>query len=274
MVRLRFLILLQFQVISLFTVNVGSQNNQISLSNDLDRDRHLRVAHSHAVSSDYGMCDFRGRSMPAHVRAMFAGLAGGLAGSSVSFLLHPLDTLKTISQTAEGRAFPNFVSAGRNIIMQKGIYAGLYAGARTAAFGSFFSSALYFGTYESVRGSWSIALPPSLKPVASSLAAITGNAASSLLFVPKEVLKQRCQVARPSLLCRARTPYMEGLRLRRGGFEQIGQLGRGQSAMNLLAQVPSPPPPPSLSPKLTIPSTPPREPRAVEVDSRSTAHPQ
>jgi hypothetical protein len=183
-----------FQLVSLHSLDISTQHGQSWMPHRLEKAEQLAPEARAATASKEGNCVFRGRSMPAHVRAMFSGLAGGLAGSTVSFLLHPLDTLKTISQTAEGRAFPNVLSAGRSLILQKGVYAGLYAGARTVALGSFFSSALYFGTYESVKGYWSAAVPPSLKPMSSSLAAITGNAASSLLFVPKEVLKQRCQV--------------------------------------------------------------------------------
>ena len=185
------------QSVSLNSIDTNSQSGRQWISRRIDQDDRY-PSKIYPASSEEGHCEFRGRSMPAHVRAMISGLAGGLAGSSVSLLLHPLDTLKTVSQTAEGRAFPNVLAAGRNIILQKGVYAGFYAGARTAAFGSFFSSALYFGTYESVKGYWTGAVPPSLKPMSASLAAITGNAASSLLFVPKEVLKQRCQVRIPS----------------------------------------------------------------------------
>jgi solute carrier family 25 S-adenosylmethionine transporter 26 len=57
---------------------------------------------------------------------------------------------------------------------------------------------------------WRELLPPNSKDFAPSLAAVTGNAASSLIFVPKEVLKQRCQ---------------------------IGQLKEGQKALGLLRQI-------------------------------------
>ena len=76
--------------------------------------------------------------------------------------------------------------------------------------GSFLSSALYFGTYESMKELWAAALPPLSQPLAPSLAAISGNAASSLIFVPKEVLKQRCQ---------------------------IGQLANGQKAIGLMRDI-------------------------------------
>ena len=137
---------------------------------------------------------FRGYEMEPEVRAFVTGLAGGMAGSSVSLLLHPIDTLKTLSQTTGGRASPNILAAARSLIREKGFYHTLYAGSRTVALGSFFSSFLYFSTYESVREFWSAHVPAAVKSLSPSLAAVTGNAVSSLLFVPKEVVKQRCQV--------------------------------------------------------------------------------
>jgi len=88
----------------------------------------------------------RGHDVPLYLRGVLSGIAGGLAGSSVSFLLHPLDTLKTMKQANTGGNFKGWIEAGAAAIKQKGMYRGLYAGARTAAAGSFFSSALYFGT--------------------------------------------------------------------------------------------------------------------------------
>jgi len=39
------------------------------------------------------------------MRGLYAAAAGGFAGSSVSFLLHPLDTLKTMSQADKSQSF-------------------------------------------------------------------------------------------------------------------------------------------------------------------------
>jgi len=119
------------------------------------------------------------------MRGLYAAAAGGIAGSSVSFLLHPLDTLKTMSQAdkthrfwqlgappparpaprrppcparrrrfrgapaAAARTHPSpdphgasALSAGMDAVRKHGLYHGLYAGARTAALGSFISSGL------------------------------------------------------------------------------------------------------------------------------------
>jgi solute carrier family 25 S-adenosylmethionine transporter 26 len=61
-----------------------------------------------------------------------------------------------------------------------------------------------------MKDCWGQALPPVSQGLAPSLAAVSGNAASSLIFVPKEVLKQRCQV---------------------------GQLRDGQQALGLLREI-------------------------------------
>jgi len=118
--------------------------------------------------------------MPLYLRGVLSGFAGGLAGSSVSFLLHPLDTLKTMQQANTGGNFKGFLEAGAAVVKEKGFYRGLYAGARTAAFGSFFSSALYFATYESMKECWANLLPLSSQSLAPSFAAVSlcvcGNA--------------------------------------------------------------------------------------------------
>ena len=57
------------------------------------------------VTSQAEMVSLRGHEVPLHLRGVLSGFAGGLAGSSVSFLLHPLDTLKTIKQAKSGINF-------------------------------------------------------------------------------------------------------------------------------------------------------------------------
>jgi hypothetical protein len=83
-----------------------------------------------------------------------------------------------------------FWGASASIVRDKGIVKGLYAGALTSSVGSFFSSAMYFATYESMKTYWGRVLPDDMMGISASLAAVSGNAVSSLVFVPKEVLKQ------------------------------------------------------------------------------------
>jgi len=91
---------------------------------------------------------------------------------------------------------------------------GLYGGILPGVVGAIPSSALYFGTYEAVKRRlkrsvshleerlaerqcesqhlWTMRLRPAIHMVAAA----SGNAASSLVFVPKEVVKQKLQAAR------------------------------------------------------------------------------
>mmetsp|Transcript_17410 Transcript_17410/g.26953 ORF Transcript_17410/g.26953 Transcript_17410/m.26953 type:complete len:253 (-) Transcript_17410:33-791(-) len=61
-----------------------------------------------------------------------------------------------------------------------------------------------------MKGLYQQSLPEEWQALSASLAAVSGNAVSSLIFVPKEVLKQRCQV---------------------------GQLAKGRRAVGLLSEI-------------------------------------
>ena len=117
-------------------------------------------------------------------------LAGGIAGAISNSLLHPLDTIKTVRQY-DPKSFKGVITTGRNIINQRGIGA-LYSGLLPALLGSAISSALYFGAYEfsKRRLTKHIAAP---RQLLHGVSAVCGNVASSVLFVPKEVVKSRMQ---------------------------------------------------------------------------------
>mmetsp|Transcript_9933 Transcript_9933/g.26418 ORF Transcript_9933/g.26418 Transcript_9933/m.26418 type:complete len:385 (-) Transcript_9933:800-1954(-) len=129
--------------------------------------------------------------------AQRTALAGALAGM-VSFLtLHPLDTIKTVRQSSP-RATSGILATAAFITRERG-WRGLYAGAIPAALGAAPSSAIYFATYESTKaflfgrcGGASDAVDGIRVPIHLTAAAC-GNLASSVLFVPKEVIKQRLQ---------------------------------------------------------------------------------
>lgn len=117
-------------------------------------------------------------------------LAGGIAGAISNTLLHPLDTVKTVRQSDP--------SSYRGVLRTAGLIArtrgpgALYAGLGPALLGSALSSALYFGSYEAAKQR----LKPALRGArvaAHACSAVCGNVASSILFVPKEVVKQRMQ---------------------------------------------------------------------------------
>ena len=111
-------------------------------------------------------------------------------------ILHPLDTVKTVRQADP----KNFIGIGPTIlaIVRKRGPTALYAGIAPALLGSALSSALYFGFYEFAKHQISQASPgafrnPNTRMPLTAVSAACGNVASSILFVPKEVVKQRMQ---------------------------------------------------------------------------------
>eukprot|EP00171_Calliarthron_tuberculosum_P010123 IDg10123t1 len=123
-------------------------------------------------------------------------LAGGIAGMLSNTVLHPLDTVKTVRQ-ADPRAFRGVLWTAREITRTRGA-AALYAGIGPALLGSALSSSLYFGAYELAkrrlsRASVLSSARASRRVPTHAVAAVCGNVASSVLFVPKEVVKQRMQ---------------------------------------------------------------------------------
>jgi solute carrier family 25 S-adenosylmethionine transporter 26 len=125
-------------------------------------------------------------------------IAGGIAGGITNGLLHPFDTAKTLRQGNPVR-FRSTAAAFADIVRQRGL-GGLYGGVHPAMLGAIPSSALYFGTYESVkrrlkRAASQRRFHARVLPLIPMVAAASGNAASSLVFVPKEFVKQQMQAA-------------------------------------------------------------------------------
>jgi hypothetical protein len=116
-------------------------------------------------------------------------LAGGLAGGIANAIIFPIDTIKTMLQTN-----PNIKSPQQalKLIHNAGLDK-LYSGFVPAVLGSVPSSSLYFGTYElakkALRNNYNI----TNRHIIHTLAASSGNVASSFVFVPKEVIKQQLQ---------------------------------------------------------------------------------
>jgi solute carrier family 25 (mitochondrial S-adenosylmethionine transporter), member 26 len=128
---------------------------------------------------------------------LLVAASGGTAGGLATALLYPLDTLKTIRQS--DRSLQSFGSAIA-VLRTRGLN-NIYSGVIPTMLGSFPSSALYFGAYEGSK-QWlfrnfgnndndgGINLN---RPTIHMLAAASGNIISSLVFVPKETIKQRMQ---------------------------------------------------------------------------------
>jgi len=123
--------------------------------------------------------------------------AGALAGAITNGILHPLDTVKTVRQ-ADPKNFPGTFRAMSRVLQQSG-WRGLYGGLGTAMVGAMPSSFVFFGTYEAMKARLTrLAGERSVEARAKihMVSAACGNAASSLIFVPKELVKQRLQAAR------------------------------------------------------------------------------
>ena len=129
-------------------------------------------------------------------------LAGGIAGGFSNALLFPLDTIKTMQQSDP--TLRGISSALRKLRKNHagGGIGQLYSGFWAAVCGSIPSSALYFGTYETakkilyqkvggVRSGQNI--QTFSRPFIHMLAAASGNVMSSVVFVPKDVIKQQLQ---------------------------------------------------------------------------------
>ncbi|CAD6220271.1 unnamed protein product [Miscanthus lutarioriparius] len=108
-------------------------------------------------------------------------LAGGAAGVVVETALYPIDTIKTRLQAAQGGSK----------IQWKGLYAGLAGN----IVGVLPASAIFVGVYEPAKRKLLEIFPENLSAIAHLTAGAIGGAASSLIRVPTEVVKQRMQMS-------------------------------------------------------------------------------
>lgn len=117
-------------------------------------------------------------------------LAGGLAGGIANAIIYPIDTIKTMRQSDQSlKSYGNVIETLKNSGLKS-----LYSGFLPAVFGAIPSSALYFGGYESSKRILNEKYGNKLnRPSIHVLSAATGNIVSSLVFVPKEAIKQQMQ---------------------------------------------------------------------------------
>ncbi|XP_043721291.1 S-adenosylmethionine carrier 1, chloroplastic/mitochondrial-like isoform X2 [Telopea speciosissima] len=114
------------------------------------------------------------------LRVLFEGvIAGGIAGVVVETALYPIDTIKTRLQAARG--------GGE--LLWKGLYSGLAGNLA----GVLPASAIFVGVYEPTKQKLLRIFPENLTAFAHLTAGAIGGAASSLVRVPTEVVKQRMQ---------------------------------------------------------------------------------
>ncbi|KAI3465432.1 hypothetical protein Pfo_022095 [Paulownia fortunei] len=108
-----------------------------------------------------------------------SAVAGAAAGAVVETVLYPIDTIKTRLQAVRG---------GGEIILK-----GLYSGLAGNLAGVIPASALFIGVYEPTKQKLLKMLPENFSAIAHLAAGAVGGAASSIVRVPTEVIKQRIQ---------------------------------------------------------------------------------
>uniref|UniRef100_A0A5B7BLK2 S-adenosylmethionine carrier 1 n=1 Tax=Davidia involucrata TaxID=16924 RepID=A0A5B7BLK2_DAVIN len=114
------------------------------------------------------------------LRVLYEGaIAGGAAGGVVETVLYPIDTIKTRLQAVHG---------GGKIILK-----GLYSGLAGNLAGVLPASAIFVGVYEPTKQKLLKTFPENLSALAHLAAGAVGGAASSIIRVPTEVVKQRMQ---------------------------------------------------------------------------------
>ncbi|PON52682.1 Mitochondrial substrate/solute carrier [Parasponia andersonii] len=156
----------------------------------------LRSKHSERNSSWVLSCEMRRFQMDSNkffasittgqdkpfdlLRTLYEGsIAGAAAGVIVEAVLYPIDTIKTRLQAAHG---------GGSIILKD-----LYSGLAGNLVGSLPASAICVGVYEPAKQTLLASFPEKLSALAHLTAGFIGGAASSLIRVPTEVVKQRMQ---------------------------------------------------------------------------------
>nr|QKY15114.1 s-adenosylmethionine carrier 1 (SAMC1) [Polytomella parva] len=112
--------------------------------------------------------------------------AGATAGCAVEAALYPIDTIKTRLQSMIG-------GGGFKALLQQGGGKGLYAGIFSNLLGVAPASAVFMAFYEPLKNSLKASLPSDRSYQAALIAGAVGGAASSLIRVPTEVIKQRIQ---------------------------------------------------------------------------------
>jgi hypothetical protein len=122
-------------------------------------------------------------------------LSGGIGGTFGDMMMHSIDTVKT-RQQGDPHLPPKYTTLGssyRTILLQEGVWRGLYGGVMPAFLGSFGGTVLFFGSYEYSKRlmlDWDV-MPPWLTYFN---AGVIADLVASPIYVPSEVLKTRLQL--------------------------------------------------------------------------------
>lgn len=150
-----------------------------------------------------------------------------MVGDSV---MHSLDTVKTRQQGFPNNPrYRNMIPAYITIFKQEGFFRGLYGGYTPAILGSFPSTAAFFGTYEYTKRTL-INQYGVNETFSYFTAGVLGDLASSVFYVPSEVLKTRLQ-----LQGKYNNPFTKGCGYNyRGLGDAVVTIGKAEGLKTLL----------------------------------------
>ncbi|KAJ9147924.1 hypothetical protein P3X46_030038 [Hevea brasiliensis] len=114
------------------------------------------------------------------------------SGIFVSLCLHPVDTIKTVTQSCR-REQKSICDIGRSIVSERGV-TGLYRGIASHIASSAPISAIYTFTYESVKGTLLPLFSKEYHSVAHCVSGGCASIAASFVFTPSEHVKQQMQI--------------------------------------------------------------------------------
>ncbi len=161
--KLRLLLALVFS--SLSTNSRGSSSIQLNLSSRSNRDAAIKnYIHHHSINAPRSQHHGQ-RTLPAWTTKV---VAGGSSRAVAQAILYPVDALRTLAQTRDGRTLRD---VGARVLLKGSV--------QTSSF-ALFTGALLFGIFEVVN--------PHYGPLVASVCCAAGSCISS---VPQEVIKQR-----------------------------------------------------------------------------------
>ncbi|XP_050230099.1 uncharacterized protein LOC126679179 [Mercurialis annua] len=158
-------------------------------------DNNIRKQHHEYVAEDKNVIDIRSSACegPCYgVAKQEHAYAGAFSGIFVSLCLHPVDTIKTVSQSYHAGQ-KSVCDIGRSIVSERGVN-GLYRGISSNIASSAPISAIYTFTYESVKGSLLPLFSKEYHSLAHCIAGGSASVATSFVFTPSERIKQQMQI--------------------------------------------------------------------------------
>ena len=120
-------------------------------------------------------------------------VAGAVAGTLVSLVLHPVDTVKVAIQ-ADRSARRSVGAVVATMLKQRGPF-GLYSGLSASLASAAPISALYTASYEAAKLKLAPMFSEDRQWVAHCAAGGAASVATSFVYTPSECVKQRCQVS-------------------------------------------------------------------------------